>query len=346
MIGNRKADHVSICLKENVVADHNYWDDVTLIHQALPEIDISDIDLRTNIFGVELDAPIIISAITGGYKYAEIINKNLAYTAEKLKIGLGVGSQRACFEDKSLERTYSVVKDFEIPLVIANIGAPQLVDKTKKFSVDDGRYAMEMIGADLLAVHLNYLQEVVQIEGEPCAAGCLSSIKELSEHLPIVVKETGAGISQSVALNLKNTKIKGLDVGGLSGTNFAKVEYFRAIQNHDTYHARLGLTFSDWGIPTPASVYKTSRILDIPVIATGGIRTGLDVARALCVGASTAGIAGKLLKPSMKDSKSVIEELSKIIKELKATMFLIGCKNTTEMKKVEYLIHGKLKYWF
>ena len=235
MIENRKIDHINICLKENVEADYNYWQDISLVHNALPEIDKNEIDLKIKVFGKELKAPLIISAMTGGCETAKKINKNLAIAAEKLGIGMGVGSQRASLENHSLIETYSVVKNYDIPLIIGNIGLPQLIKGS--IGLKDAKLAMKMISADILAIHLNYLQEVVQPEGEHFARGGVEKIKEIAFHLPVLVKESGAGISREVALMLKNANVLGIDVGGLGGTSFSAVEYYRA--NNDFMRKRL-----------------------------------------------------------------------------------------------------------
>lgn len=345
MTGNRKKEHLDICLNEDVSAEHNYWDDVKLIHRALPEIDMEEIDTSTIIFGKQLAAPIIISAMTGGYREAESINKNLAEAAGELGIGMGVGSQRQAIEDSSLESTYSVVKDFDIPLVIANLGAPQFIPQGEKepFTVEDARRAMEMINADILAIHLNFLQEVVQPEGDTKARGCLEEIQKLARFLPIIVKETGAGISRGTAMVLRTSKIKGLDVGGLGGTSFSAVEHFRAKNEKNSGKERLGRTFWNWGVPTPVSLMVAN--IGLPMIATGGIRNGLDAARALSLGASSAGMASKLLPFAKESSQAVVEELRLIISEVKAAMFLTGSKTIRELEEANCVVVGETAEW-
>lgn len=345
MIEQRKLEHVNICLKEKVIAEYNYWNDIQLLHQALPELNFDTVDTTIKIFGANLRYPIIINAITGGYQEAENINRNLAQAAEELGIGLGVGSQRAAIEDKTLIRTYSVIKEFEIPLVIANLGVPQLIaQKNKKpLGIKEAKTAMEMIDADLLAIHLNYLQEIIQPEGDTNAEGCIEVIRRIASVVPTIVKETGAGISRPLALKLKRTGIKGIDISGLGGTNFAAVEYYRAKQNNDARRARLGELFLHWGIPSPVSLLFAQ--VGLPIIASGGIRSGLDVARALTLGASVVGIAGKILKPATESADAVSQELRNIIEELKTAMFLTGSKTVSELKQKEYIIIGKTKDW-
>ncbi len=345
LIVSRKEDHVDICLKEDVKGHHNYWDDIKLIHQALPEIDFEDIDTSANVLGRKLSLPLVISAITGGYPNAEMINRNLAIAASSFGIGFGVGSQRAGLEDSNMESTYSVVKEFDIPLIIGNVGAPQLVKQhdSEPLNSELIEKAIEMVGADVIAIHLNYLQEVVQPEGNTNASGCTDAIKRIASKHPVLAKETGCGISRSIAMKLKETGVIGIDVGGYSGTSFSAVEYYRAVAIKDKHGERLGSTFWDWGIPTPVSVIQANVGLDI--IATGGIRNGLDIARALVLGSTSAGMAGNLLKAATESSRKVEDELEAITQELKAAMFLVGAKNVLELKDRKFVIAGETKEW-
>lgn len=345
LIINRKEDHVNICLSKDVKAHYNYWDDVHFIHQALPEIDFSEIDTKAIVLGKELFAPVIISAITGGYPKAEIINRNLAEAASTLKIGLGVGSQRAALENDTLRGTYSVVKEFEIPLIIGNIGAPQLISQKDSEIVSNEMIeeAFDMVDADVLAVHMNYLQEVVQPEGDVNARGCLSAIKKLALRYPLIAKETGSGVSRKIAQELHQAGVMGIDVGGLGGTSFSAVEVYRAKEKEDSLKERIGRTFWDWGIPTPVCVIDANVGLDI--IATGGIRNGLDVARALALGANSAGMAGALLEAATKSANEVIKQINAIIHELKVTMFLTQSRDISDLQERKFVLTGRTKEW-
>ena len=331
----RKNEHVKISLNENVAAHHNYWDDVKLIHNALPEINKNEIDLSTKLFGKKLGAPIIVSGMTGGYSKAKSINKNLAATVEKFQLGMGVGSQRSALENPKLTDTYSVIKEYDIPLRFANIGASQIVLWGHKKTLENAKKMIDMVDAHVFVVCLNFLQEVVQSEGEAQAKGCYNAIKKLAEDLdfPVVVKESGAGISFDVASRLSKTKISGIDVGGAGGTSFAAIEHYRAKMIDDKLHERGGKTFWDWGIPTPNCILEVGEATNwkLPIIATGGIRNGLDAAKALALGANCAGIAHALLKPANQDMKSTIFEAEAIIKELRATMFLLGADKVSKM---------------
>ncbi|MEE9152173.1 MAG: type 2 isopentenyl-diphosphate Delta-isomerase, partial [Thermoplasmata archaeon] len=318
---------------------------INFVHNALPEINFSDIDTRAKVLGKELSAPIIISAITGGYPKAEDINRNLAEAASRLNIGLGVGSQRAALENESLIRTYSVVKEYGIPLVIGNIGAPQLIFQQDAEGLDRTKIekAFDMIDADVLAVHLNFLQEVVQPEGNVNAKGCLAEIRRLALKYPIIAKETGSGISRKTAHALRRAGVIGIDVGGLGGTSFSAVEVYRAKNKGDKLREGIGRTFWDWGIPTPVSVVEAN--VGLEIIATGGIRNGMDIARALVLGADSAGLAGALLKAATQGSEKVVEQLEGMIHELKVTMFLTGSRNLSELRGQEVVVTGRTMKW-
>ena len=336
---SRKHEHIRISLEKNVASHHNFWDDVKLMHNALPEINKDEVDLTTKLFGKKLSAPLVIAGMTGGYIKAKKINENLAAAAEKYQIGMGVGSQRAALENPDLKDTYGIVKDYDIPLRFANIGASQLVLWGHKKTLENAQKMIDMIDAHVFVVCLNFLQEVVQSEGEANAKGCLSAIKQLADDLdtPVVIKESGAGISFNVAERLSKTSIAGIDVGGLGGTSFSAIEHYRANMINDKIHERGGKTFWDWGIPTPSSILEVGDATgwELPIIATGGIRHGLDAAKALALGASAAGIARVLLSPADKDAESVLFEINAIIKELRAAMFLAGADSVTKMADVE-----------
>lgn len=343
-IERRKADHIRICLEQNVSHAYNYWDDVQLQHSALPELDFEDIELDTTLFGANLRAPLVLSAMTGGFSGARKINSNLAQAAEVLRIGMGIGSQRPALEHPELEGTYSVIKDFDIPLVIANIGAPQFICQKggakKPVTIDMAKHAMDLIGADVLAVHLNFLQEIIQPGGDVNASGCIDAIKTLAKEVPVIAKETGAGFSRETALALKKAGVKGFDAGGAGGTSFAAVEYHRA---ETPRQKSMGKLLWNWGIPAPVSVLNCG--VGLPVIATGGIRNGLDAARALNLGASSAGVAGRILKAATTGSDDVIAELKDIIEELRGVMFLCGAGNLDELSKVKHVITGNTRDW-
>jgi len=341
----RKAEHVNIILNENVSAEYNYWNDVHLVHRALPEIDLDDIDVSTTLFGRKLNAPLVISSMTGGFGMGREINANLAKGAAEVGVAMGVGSQRAALEKPELVDTYAVVKDYAVPLRFANLGAPQLIPQEGKraYGLEDARRAMAMVDAHVLIVHLNFLQEVVQPEGDRRAKGVLSSVAKIAAKLPVVAKETGAGISRDVAQKLKRVGVKGIDVGGLGGTSFSAVEFYRAKKEAATLKERLGATFWNWGIPTPASIVLAK--VGLPIIATGGIRSGLDVAKAIALGASAAGMAKPMLEAAKVSADAVSEELRAVIAELKAAMFLVGASDLRELRHVRTIVNRPTSDW-
>jgi isopentenyl-diphosphate delta-isomerase len=345
MIEQRKSAHIEICASEDVQAARNAWDDVTIVHNAVPELDFDEIDAGVVFLGKRLKAPIIVAAMTGGSPESEKINENLAVAAAELGVGMGVGSQRPALEDRAKARSYEVVKGRGVPLMIGNVGAPQLIPQKgrKALTVEDAKAAAEMVGADAIAIHLNFLQELTQPEGDMAAKGCLEGIRKVAGALPVIAKETGAGLSADAALELKRARVAALDVGGLGGTSFAAVEHYRAAKMDDALHARLGKTFWNWGIPTPVTLMQAD--VGLPLVATGGVRNGLDVARSIAMGASCAGIARPLLKPAMESSAAVKRELEAIIAELKGAMFLTGSRNAEALASSRYVLTGRTKEW-
>ncbi|MGC9307883.1 MAG: type 2 isopentenyl-diphosphate Delta-isomerase [Thermoplasmatota archaeon] len=331
-MNKRKQDHIDISKKEDVASSYNYWDDVHLVHDALPEIDMDEIDTTWRAFGAEMNAPVIIAGMTGGCADATELNRRLAELAERYNIGMGVGSQRVALEDEAAVESYDVITDYDIPLVIANIGAPQLLEWTD--ATEKAARAIDMINANVLAVHLNFLQECIQVEGDRHARGVLDELQQLAASLstPVLVKETGAGISRDVALRLCETDIAGIDVGGMSGTSFAAIEAHRARERGDRVQEHLGHLFRDWGIPTPLSVMEVAdvcRDTGMVIIATGGIRTGLDVARGIALGADAAGMAAAFL------ADNADEMYETVIQALRTAMFLTGCRTLDELREAD-----------
>ncbi|KYK27001.1 isopentenyl pyrophosphate isomerase [Thermoplasmatales archaeon SG8-52-1] len=335
---SRKEEHVRVSLEKDVSYEHNYWDDVRLIHNALPELNKNDIDFSSKLFGKKLGAPLIIAGMTGGYEKAKKINENLAASAEKYQIGMGVGSQRAGLEKPELKDTYNVIKNYDIPLRFTNIGASQLAIWDFKKTLDNAEKMIDMIDANVFTICLNFLQEAVQYEGETNAKGCLDAIEKLADNLsiPVIVKESGAGISFNVAEQLSKTNIAGIDVGGAGGTSFAAIEHYRAKMKNDKLHERGGKVFWNWGIPTPTSILEVGEATNwkLPIIATGGIRNGLDAAKAFALGANCAGIAHVLLAPATISKDKTMSEIDAIIKEIRATMFLVGVDKISKMSEI------------
>ena len=334
MISDRKLEHLLICENYDVEFKDKTtgFEDIELIHNALPEIDKQDIDLSTSAFGKKLDSPLFISAITGGHPAAKEINRQLAIAAENNNIALGVGSQRAACEHPELEDTYTVVRE-NAPdcLLIGNIGAPQLNLAQK---------AVEILDADILAIHLNPLQESIQPEGDLDARGYLDLISQITDtvDIPIMAKETGCGISAESAKLLVDAGVDYIDIQGAGGTSWAAVETYRA---EDRY---LGETFWDWGIPTAISTAEVVDAVDVPVISSGGIRGGLEAAKAIALGADAVGMALPFLKNSASQDQlnTFIERFNN---SLRLAMFLVGAEDIEGLKRSNLVIRGKTREW-
>ena len=334
MISDRKLEHLLICKNYDVGFKDKTtgFEDVELVHNALPEVDKNEIDLSTSVFGKKLDSPLFITAITGGHPKAKEINKQLAIVAEDNNIALGVGSQRAACEHPELEDTYSVVRQ-NAPdcLLIGNIGAPQLNLANK---------AVEILDADILAIHLNPLQESIQPEGDLDARGYLDLINEITGvvDIPVMSKETGCGISGETAKQLVDAGISYIDVEGAGGTSWAAVETYRS---EDKY---LGELFWDWGIPTAISTAEVVNSVNVPVISSGGIRSGLEAAKAIALGADSVGMALPFLKKSVSQEE-LNDFITKFNDSLRIAMFLVGANNIKELKNSKLVIHGKTREW-
>ena len=334
-IEKRKYEHVKICIENDVQCCVNYWKYVIIEHCALPEINKDDIVLDTRFLGKKLDLPMVITSMTGGYKNAIKINENIAKAASEFGIGMGIGSQRAGIENDATRKTYTVIKDYDIPLKIANIGAPQFIaQKDRKAITDeDIKKIIDMIDANVLAIHLNYLQEAVQIDGDINAKGCVDAIKQIVKQfsIPVILKETGAGISMQTAKKIRLMNVQGVDVGGAGGTSFAGVEYFRT---KNIIQKELCKTFWDWGIPAPLSIINCKREKIKNIVGSGGIRTGLDGGKAIAIGADIFGVAYPFLYPATISAEKVKEKIKIFQEELKTTMFLVSANNIEELKKI------------
>lgn len=342
----RKLSHIQTTLHEQVQSHvATGFDDVRLIHKALPEIDRNEIDLSVDIFGHKMSAPLIIESMTGGTPMAAKINGTLAKVAEKLGIGMGVGSQRAALEDKRLAYTYRVARDAapSIPL-FANLGCPQLSHKDAR---EKAKQAIEMIDATGLFIHLNALQESVQYEGETHFGKMLERISDLAKEIsvPILVKETGAGIATETARALERAGVKGVNVSGLGGTSWAGVEYYRAKERGHSLQMELGTTYWDWGTPTVPSIVEVANSTHLSVFASGGVRNGLHVAKAIALGAHYGGLALPMLKSASAGEEATITRLSTVIEELRNALFLTGSKNIPELRNSPLVITGNTYLW-
>ncbi len=347
-ISVRKNEHIHIVLENDVDAKITTWlECVILIHKALPEIDFNTINTHVEAFGRRFNAPILIEGMTGGTELASIINKNLAMVAEEFNIPMGLGSQRIALKHPNTAWSFKIARETAPnAFLIANIGAPQL----RELSLTDIDSIVSMIEANALAIHLNPLQEVVQPEGDKNYQGIIDKIAEISDALkiPIIAKETGAGISREVARMLIQAGVKAIDVAGAGGTSWAAVEYYRAKRRGDELSEQLGKTFWNWGIPTAASILEVKNAIlghEVYLIGSGGIRNGLDVGKAIVLGADLVGMAQPFLLPAIKGVKELKHFLTTILLELKTTMFLTGSRNINEFKNTEYFIMPPLKYW-
>ena len=342
---DRKLEHIRICLKSKVQSSTpTGFNDIQLIHSAAPELNLDDIDLRCSFLGQSFSAPLMVTAMTGGHKEATPINQNIATAVDKLDLAMGVGSQRAAIEDPQHAASFTITRtSAPTAFLVANIGAPQLA---LGYSVKEAEKAVAMLKANALAIHFNAAQEAVQPEGEANFAGVLPVIERLSRKVsvPLIGKETGAGLSREVASRLADAGVKALDVAGLGGTSWPAVEIERA-KDEDSRKARLGRWFINWGIPTAVSTFEVAQTVKIPIIASGGIRTGIDIAKALALGATLGGVALPVLAPATVNSLAVQDYLESIIHSLKATMFLVGAANLQELVQTPLVIGGVTRNW-
>lgn len=351
-IAQRKTEHVNISLQSDISAPQAAsWADIKLVHRALPEVDLDEIDLSTRFLGATLKHPIWISSLTGGHPDVAAINQRLGAVAEEYGLAMGVGSQRAAIASADLAETYGVARaNAPHAFLVANIGAPQLIEQARRpaFSPDDIRRAVNMIGANALAVHLNYLQEAAQPEGDGRARGCLAAIEQLVATLdiPVIAKETGAGISFEQARAFKAIGVSAIDVGGAGGSSMAALESFRAQSRGDSKTAGIGALLRDWGIATPISLIEAQQgAPGLPIIATGGARSGLDAARALALGATLVGMGFPFLKAASEGEGPLREFLDQFLRELRVTMQLAGAAGTAQMRATPVIVTGATREW-
>jgi isopentenyl-diphosphate delta-isomerase len=343
----RKADHIKICLEEKAQAKKatSGFEDIQFVHRALPEINKKQVNLHTAFLGKTFSAPIIVGAMTGGTAQATAINASIAEAVETLGLGMGLGSQRAAIEDEKLAGTFSIArKKAPTAFLIANIGGVQLVHG---YGVKEVRKVVEMIDADAVAIHLNALQEAIQPEGQTNFKGVLSQIGVVAGELdvPVIVKETGAGISAEDAKALETAGVAAIDVNGVGGTSFAAVEYYRSDKEKDPVQNYLGEAFWDWGIPTAISLIEILQTVKIPIIASGGIRSGTDIAKAIALNANLASISQPILKSAVLGAKETTATLSCLIEELRNAMFLVGAEKLDDLAKTPLFILGKTGEW-
>lgn len=322
---DRKAEHIRLALEPGMQVTAGYFDDFAFEHRALPEIDFDEIDTSIEFLGRRLAAPLLISCMTGGTEAAGTINRNLAAGAERAGVAVGVGSQRKALEDAAKADTFRVREVAPSVPLLANLGAVQL---NYGMGIAECRAAVEMIGADALVFHLNPLQEAIQPEGQRNFKGLLPKMGEIARLLPVpvIAKEIGCGISAPVARALYEEGIRIVDTAGAGGTSWARIEAARAGD------LPLGELFAGWGVPTPVAIEELAGILGLTVIGSGGLRTGVDVGKALALGADLAGLAYQFLEAATESADRVFERIDRIVQELKICMFCTGSRTVAELR--------------
>ncbi|MEH2364495.1 type 2 isopentenyl-diphosphate Delta-isomerase [Nostoc sp.] len=337
---NRKADHIRICLEEDVQSNQitNGLERYRFTHSCLPELNHNDIDISTTFLGKHLAAPLLISSMTGGTEQAGIINQRLAQVAQHYKIAMGVGSQRVAVEKPQVADTFAVRKYAPDVLLFANLGAVQL---NYKYGLDECLRVVDILEADALILHINPLQECIQSKGDTNFRGLLDKISKICCKLPVpvIAKEVGNGISAAIANKLIDAGVAAIDVAGAGGTSWAKVESERA---ENPLQRRLGKTFADWGLPTAECITTIRAIApDVPLIASGGLRHGLDVAAAIALGADIAGLAMPFLHAAATSETAVSELAEVLIAEITTVLFCTGnatlyqLKHSSSLERIE-----------
>jgi len=328
-ISERKSDHIRINLENDVRSGVTTGlEKYRFFHRALPEINLEDVDLSLEIFGKRLKVPILISSMTGGTQEAAKINHNLAVAAQEAGLAMGVGSQRAAIEQPQLAPTFQLRKYAPEILLFANLGAVQL---NYGYGIQECRRAVEMIEADALILHLNALQEAVQPEGDTRFSGLSKKIESICRNLevPVIAKEVGWGFSEEDIRLLADTGISAIDVAGAGGTSWSQVEMYRA---KNPSQARLAAAFLDWGIPTTDAIQKVRNTApDLKVIASGGLRSGVDIAKCLALGASLGGLASPFLKAAAVSADETISAIHEIRDEMRVCMFACGAKDLASL---------------
>ncbi len=331
ILSERKDDHLRINLEENVQsALTTGLERYSFVHHALPELDLEEVDLGQTLFGKRLNAPFLISSMTGGTEKAALINRRLAEAAQQERLALGVGSQRVALEDPSKAYTFQVRRYAPDVLLFANLGAIQL---NYGYGVDECRRAMEMIEADALILHLNALQEAVQPEGNTRFSGLLQKIEMVCRALPgrVIVKEVGWGFSEQDVRLLTQAGVAAIDVAGAGGTSWSQVEMFRA---NDENQARLAAAFVDWGIPTVQAIHNVrSAAPALLVFASGGLRNGVDAAKCLCLGAALAGMATPFLQAADQSLDRLLSTIRLLRRQLQVSMFVAGAANLDQLRQ-------------
>ncbi|MEQ8957173.1 MAG: type 2 isopentenyl-diphosphate Delta-isomerase [Coleofasciculus sp. C2-GNP5-27] len=332
----RKADHIRICLNEDVQFNQitNGLERYRFTHCCLPEINRHEIDISTQFLGKALGAPLLISSMTGGTQQAQTINFRLAEIAQTYKLAMGVGSQRVAVENPQVADTFAVRSLAPDILLLANLGAVQL---NYSYGLDECLRVVELLAADALILHLNPLQECIQTNGDTNFRGLLDKIHKLCCKLPVpvIAKEVGNGISAPMTQKLLDAGVSAIDVAGAGGTSWAKVESERAL---NLKQRRLGQTFADWGLPTADCITSIRDIApDVPLIASGGLRNGLEVAKAIALGADLAGLAFPFLQAASESTEAVNELVELLIAEITTVLFCTGNANLSQLRQSDVI---------
>jgi isopentenyl-diphosphate delta-isomerase len=335
-IEGRKADHIRINLDKDVQFPRltTGLEHYRFMHQALPELNLEDVDASVNLFGKTLSAPILISSMTGGTDIAYRLNQHLAQAAQMHGIAMGVGSQRAAIEDPTLAYSLKVRNVAPDILLFANVGAVQL---NYGYGIGQCQRAVDMIEADALILHFNVLQEAVQPEGDTRFAGLLNKVETICKNLPVpvIAKEVGWGFSEKNARDLANAGISAIDVAGSGGTSWSEVEYHRA---PTSFHARVAASFADWGIPTADAIqYVAAGAPGVKIIASGGLRDGIDIAKCIALGATLGGLAGPFLKAADQSIEAVDQLIRELSAQIRIAMLCSGAPNLAALQQTPLL---------
>lgn len=333
-INQRKTEHIRLCLTKNVEGQNitTGFEDIQFIHNALPEINFNMIDIHTSFLKKELLAPFLVSSMTGGSKLATTINQNLAIAAEEKGWALAIGSTRAMLESDTYQESFLLREQAPTIPFIVNLGAVQL---NYGYGAEEVQRIVDLTSADSIVLHLNSLQEAIQDGGDLNFDGLLPKIEQICHQLdiPIGVKEVGFGIDGSTAEKLYNSGISYIDVAGAGGTSWSQVEKLRT---KDPLKRAAAESFNNWGIPTKDCIMSVrSKLPRVPLIASGGMKTGVDAAKAITIGADIVGYARQLLKAATESVEAVLEAMEQIELELKLVMFGIGARNLEELRNTE-----------
>lgn len=335
-IDQRKADHIKINLEKDVrSALTTGLEKFHFVHEALPELDLQRVDASLNLFEKPLNAPILISSMTGGTADAETINLRLGEAAQEMKIAMGVGSQRTAIEHPEQARTFQVRRVAPDILLFANIGAVQL---NYGYGIDQCRKAVDMIQADALILHLNPLQEAVQDAGDTDFEGLAKKMEEICKtiEVPVIAKEVGWGISERTAKRLAECGVRAIDVAGAGGTSWSQVEMHRA---PDEFTRQLAATFVGWGIPTAQSILNVKKVApEMMIFASGGLKDGLDIAKCIALGATLGGMAGPFLKAAANSTEQTVETMQLVKKQIEVTMFAAGIGSLELLQQAQLMV--------